>query len=656
MEINDVLNKLSTARMEYQTTNHSVLNRFVVPYFIDKCDLRASSHSVALVGSRGSGKSTYIQYFSHSTRFDPSLESVDEREFECIVLYWKPDITYCQGLKIEWLGDDAILFFMVHAALALLDELACMLENVNNHFPVVMHAIESKRNFLSCVSNVTRCNIESLDQLKRWIRDQRYNISTRLNPINTDGMISIEPKEMLVYLIGALREDCSNFSTSIFKIFIDEFELLTEHQQKIINTYRKESGKNLNWNVAYKANSSPTKETTSNQWLQRPDDFREEDLDGYIQENYKIYAAEILILTLQNAGLSCSGTQLTPQFLGNRNNVRSRKEKEYQNKTLDIVGRFLPTPSIKMLSEFCLEKKAIKNKVKDALSLNAIDKKTTDAILKDASLAITFLGTYKQKSFDPGIFTKYIEGDDSVHKKMRDKINSYEYNTLLSLNLQHAYIQIPVYAGFDRFVTMTTPNVRHFKELCFSALKQCNDVEVSHDIQTIEDIPVLPLECMHLGTISTSDSLVKEVISYPPYGNKLSQMVNRIGELFKISQKSVYQSEPERDIFSIEYDFAGEDRELEDFIQSALCWRVLVEDESRRIKDDIQSTNREFQLNPIYSAKFGISFRKKRGIVFTVEKFKCLISGTYDQYSVVRKSYQKQWKVDDGDIKQGILL
>ncbi|MFP3398356.1 hypothetical protein SB749_18710, partial [Brevibacterium sp. SIMBA_078] len=97
---------------------------------------------------------------------------------------------------------------------------------------------------------------------------------------------------------------------------------------------------------------------------------------------------------------------------------------------------------------------------------------------------------------------------------------------------------------------MTTPNIRHFKELCLSALKQSDDFDTNTIYTSVSDIKPISYTGMHLGAINSSSSLVKEVISYPPHGNKLSHMVNRIGELFRISQKSSYQSEPERDIFT----------------------------------------------------------------------------------------------------------
>ena len=658
MQVIDILNKLSTARQEFQTTNGSVINSFVVPFFVDKLDLRKISKSIALAGSRGSGKSTYIQYFSHATRFDKELPLISDDEFECILLYWKPDITYCQGLKSNWLGDDALRFFSIHAALSLLQEISNLIRNVSNHYPELTSELKNKRTFWSRISRVTATEISDLKTLNTWLMDYKYEISTRLNPVNLDGILSIEPKQMLVYLTDALRLDFDKFEDTTFKVFVDEFELLTKDQQQVINSYRKESNKKLNWNVAYKLNSKPTNETTTDQWLQSPDDYDEENLDSYIESNYKIFAAEIFILTLQNSGLTCEVAELTPSFLGNRANIEIRKDKLYQDKVLSLMSNILPTPSIKELSNICISNKSVRNKISTTLSTLNFTEEAIKKINEDTSLAITILGTYRQRNFDVKQITRYVHGKSSKAEitSVKDKISTFEFNTLLSLNLQNAFIQIPVYSGFDRFITMTTPNIRHFKELCLSALKQSDDFDTNTIYTSVSDIKPISYTGMHLGAINSSSSLVKEVISYPPHGNKLSHMVNRISELFRISQKSSYQSEPERDIFTFTYDYAGADKELEDFLNSALSWRVLVEDESRRIKDDKQITSKEFQLNPVYAPKFGISYRKKRGITFSMEQFKTIVSGSPASFDNIKKQYQQKWKSDDSDSQQGVLL
>ncbi|WP_201630002.1 hypothetical protein [Psychrobacter maritimus] len=659
MKIIDIINSLSTARMEHQTSNGSVLNRFVVPYFIDRLDLRNISHSIALVGSRGSGKSTFIQYFSHSTRFDKKKSTVDMDEFKSILFYWKPDTSYCQGLNKEWLGSDAMHFFNLHASLSLIEEILQLLKNSSHHFPEIITELDNNEIFWKAISKVTKQKITTLEYLEEWINEYKYEVSTRINPINTTNLLSPQPKPMLSFLLSSLKKSSSFFQDTNFKVYIDEFELLNVDQQKLINTYRKESNKDINWNVAYKFNSKPTRETTSDQWLQSPDDYREENLDKLIENDYRIYAAEIFILSLQNAGLTCNSIKLNPEFLGDRTKINIRKEQGYKKAVINIISKILPTPSISELSEKCLLNNSIQTKLKDVFQSLDIDSKFLKKAYSNPSLAITMIGTYKQKSFDKKIFCDYMDDiiDDVNRKKVKGKIDTFEYNTLLTLNLQHSSVETPLYAGFERFITMTTPNIRHFKELCLSSLKYSDDFdEESVEYETVSDIKPISELGMHLGAISTSSDLLKEIVSYPPHGRKLSQMVNRIGDLFKLSQNGSYQTEPERAIFTIDYDFSGSDLEIESLIDSAICWRVLVEDKLKRRKNETNIKNKEFQLNPIYSPNFGISYRKKTDLSLTLENFKIIVNGDSDSFSFFLKDYQKKWNSDSFISTQGILL
>ncbi|ALZ75377.1 hypothetical protein [Rheinheimera sp. F8] len=658
MLLNELINKLSTARLEFQSNNGSVLNKFVVPFFIDRLDLRNLSHSIALVGSRGSGKSTYIQHFSHATRFDVNLKNVEPNELKYVLFYWKPDIAYCQGLKSSWLGDDALRFFSVHSTLSLVEEICKFVKNASFHFENIKNELLENGKFWRVLTIISKQKVSNFSDIFTWISDQKYQLSTRLNPVNLDGLPSFETKYVVQYLLDCIRNECSDFSETNFKIFIDEFELLTENQQRLLNSYRKESTSSLSWNVAYKSNAAPTNETTTDQWLQAPDDYVSYNLDEFIKSDYRIFAAEIFLLTLQNAGIKCNIEELTPEFLGNRDNIESRKNPSYQDSVVSLLNRILPTPSVKDISSTAVANTAIRNKLLRLLETLSFSKNQIEKIFSDPSFAITILGTHRQRNFDLKEIAAYLNEEKSNERNRRflDKIKSYEFSTLISLNLQNASVNLPVYAGFERFITMTSPNVRHFKEICLNALKMSNDIDSKLNYIYLEDISPISLSGMHLGAVSTSSDLVREVISYPPFGRKLSHLVNRIGELFRISQKSSYQTEPERTVFSLKYDFAGSDVDLENIIESALSWRVIVASDSRRQKDEADSYNIEFQLNPVYAPKFGISYRKMRGVLLTVDDFKTIVAGSSEEFDSLRKKFQIKWKCTEDEVVQGVLL
>lgn len=657
MRIVEVLDKLSTARVEYKSKNNSVYSQFVVPTFIDKCDLRSLSHSISLSGSRGCGKTTYIKYFSHWTRFDSKREKVPLSEFDCIVLYWKPDITYCRGLTSNWLGDQSIQFFMLHASIELLSEFMEMVSNCTFHYKDIEKQVGEKQ-FWAVVSDIAKSKIESVQDARSWIRRMKFDLASRVNDRRVEGMIQIHVSEMLKYLVWSLKDSCSHFHSTKFKIYVDEFELLTSEQQEIINTFRKHSTMEVNWNVAYKANANPSIKTASSEWLQAPDDYREINLDSYIREGYESYAAEIFLLTLQNTGLQCEIGGVSPEFLGDRGNVEERKKKKHRDEVIEAINRILPTPKTKDLSEYAIKQNAVRNQIREAIkSLKLITPDYLERIIHDAELAITVWGIKNQRGFKEADVVGYLDNEDKSKQRMKEKIHNFQYNSLLSLNLQFAYLQIPVYSGFRRFATMSSSNIRYFKELCYNSLRQMLDDEEDTSVNSIEAFPAVKMESMQRGAIATSTAQVKEIVNYPPYGKTLATLVYRLGEIFSISQKSPVQTEPERNIFRIQEDFEGISSQHTDVINSAISWRVLIDQESKRERSRESTTyNREFYLNPIYAPYFGISFRVKRDITITPEEFEVLLLGEQKRFVDLRRHYIKKWKVDIDNTQPDLLL
>lgn len=645
--------------MEYESINQSMFNRFVVPFKIDQIDLRNQNISIALVGSRGSGKSTFIQYFSHATRFDIRLDSVNKSELDCIVLYWKPDIAYCQGLNEGWLGKEiSERFFMNHASLEIMDEFIKMVLNIKHHFPEELSKLNSTDcKLFNAFRKIADSEVKGFDSLSDWIDEQKFELSSRLNPLDVEGMLGLNPKDTLEYLIKCLEKDCPIFSNTHFKVFIDEFELLEKTQQRIINGYRKGSSAKLNWNVAYKLYSKISIETKSNQPLQEPDDYKIEVLDDLVSEDFSLYASEIFLLSVQSSGIDCSNIGIDPVILGDREKVSIRKEDKYRGKVIGAMKKLLPQPTkVQLSGKDYLNQSWLKKKIENIVKTENKDSSLVNEIMKDPSLAVTIVGTSKQKSFD---LDSFLEKSPSA----KEKISTYQFNSLLSFRNQNSQLNLPIYSGFERFIAITTPNVRHFKVLCFNSLKQLGEEDKNKMLSCFDEIPIISPNKMDNAAVSTAKNLIEEIISYPPYGNKLYMLVNRIGELFKASQKSHYQTEPERVIFAIKYDYANSDPDLESLLSAGEAWKVLISDDSKRLKSDSQYTSKEYVLNPIYSAKFGISYRKNRGIVFDLEEFKKIANGTSEEFETIRNRYRKKWKcdldenIDDGQIKeQGEIL
>lgn len=655
MDLKDIVHYLSTARSEFKSLTPSVYGRFVVPFYLEKNNLSRITHSVAVEGGRGCGKTMYLRYFSHWTQFDKQRTDVKSEDIETIILYWRPDTLYSRAVTKSWLTEEnARSFFCTLTALELFSEFISSLENVAHHFPTVLKELHPKSEFWMILSEVVS-GTDTIEATKSWINKEIFAVRTSINSNDVRNLKRLEPKALFDLLLPALRKSSSTLSKTKFKIFVDEFENLSVYQQKIINSYRKASDASLSWNVAHKQFANVSTETESEQQLQQPDDYRTISLDEELPKEYDILASEIFILTLQEAGLSCAIEQLNPSHLGDPKYTSSRRDGVYQARLRDIMERIFPTPSEKELAKIAMDSPAARKQVTEKLlGLPQVTPDLVEKTMEEApDVAVTTWCVSNQRSFESRDYIQYMQAG-RTGKAYTEKVQHFRYGALLTLNLREAYVDIPVYAGFDRFVIMAKGSIRHFNELCYQSIRlQESEREIS--VQNIESFPPLSAKHMHNGAKVASAYIVEEIVSFTPNGKTLFSIVKRFGDLFQMAQRSLYQSEPERNHFFVDHDFGKLPEKIDELIRQAKCWRVLIQHGTTKDKDPDRIASTEYVLNPIFSPNFGISYRKKRRIDLTVHELETIFFGESEQYEKLRSRYIASWK-SDLDEKQGKLL
>ena len=123
---------------------------------------------------------------------------------------------------------------------------------------------------------------------------------------------------------------------------------------------------------------------------------------------------------------------------------------------------------------------------------------------------------------------------------------------------------------------------------------------------------------------------------------KLEYLYPELGNLFGELRKRESQSEPEQNQFSVK---GGMSAECAQILRELVKWSVLYE--TKLTKQKGLEVGEEYQLNPIYSAFFTISFRKKRRIELTAEDVVKLYKGTEADYKhIIRRMTQKFAKPD----------
>lgn len=626
--IKDVLTNLSIARTEFRVNNSSVLSSFVKPPFFEEINILNYEHSIALVGGRGSGKTMYLRYFSHWTQFGEGA-TPNREDLEDIVLYWKPDTIFSRAIERRRLDTDlADILFQSLISIEITKELISLVQNVTNHFSDETHNLSLKEDMTSIINRIYGTEINSIE-----------NVNFELDLLFSDiygKVLSGEPCKLIIAstsikLILKKLKEYTLFEKTSFKIYIDEFENFTLKQQAFINALRKHSDNFISWNVAYKAyadisNYVAVSDDPESEQLQKQNDYREINIDNIIENSNEAeiggFFAKILLVTIDKEKYSKltleDSSKLVKKILVQRNiNDLIRNYAHDNNGFSTRLSSILTNPS------------------------SSVDKKLIDKIIAQPILAVTLVAIKDQRTFQIKTLEDYLLNtlDTAEKKKIEEKIRHYAPSGVYKLNIMSAYNNIPVYSGFDRFINLSSLNVRHFLELCYQTFLLHLKAEDSNKELKIYDLFDIQDSTMHKAAKITSNKLLSEIPSFAPMGQRLNIVVQRLGELFRIAHQKNPITEPEINHFGTTTDSL--DIEIQKVLKQALCWNVLIQLKMTKEKNNIDTNKYDYQLNPIYAPAFDISYRKMHKQKFLLTELKLLFNGSNDEWINYRKIKEK---------------
>lgn len=618
ISIQNLLKNVSVARAEFKAQNESVFSSFVKPPFYEQINILNAQHSIALVGGRGSGKTMYLKYFSHWSQLDitatPTTDSLKN-----VILYWKPNTIFLRSLERGWIEEKyANQAFQSFVSIEITKEVISFLSNALHHFPDDILLVLEQSNFIKKINQIFELSIDSLQDANIHLDLLMGEISSKA--LNEDNFKILSPENIIKILVTSLTQTKLFKSLSI-KIFIDEFENLSINQQSYINGLRKHSNSMISWNVAYKAFATVSNYVYTNspdsEQLQKQNDYRVIDIDNIIKnyhdkKNIRAidgFFSKILLVSINKEQF------LTYEF----------------SESLALVSHILKQNSLKeLVVKYSDSNKNFIPRVLKQLSdlKEPIGEELFNKIGENPYLAISLTVIKKHNNFSIETLKSYLDKtiDDVSKRKFEEKQNHYIPAAIYKLNIASSYNNIPIYSGFDKFMTLCSGNVRHFLELCYQSFQLYFAEQTNNEDDTIEitSMKSISSQLMHKGATQTSEELVKEVISFAPMGQKLDMLVSRLGELFRISHQADVITEPEQNHFSLTTGTV--DEKTQKIISQALCWNVLIEHRITKERD-IDRSLKDYQLNPIYAPAFGISYRKMHKVSFSVANFQ-IICGT----------------------------
>lgn len=631
-----------------------VTDEFIVPFFYDSLTLLRDRKSVRVVGGRGCGKTIFLRYFSQRTQLSRKRSELPAEIFrQGIGLYWRTDTGFCDLMKPEWVGEQkASMAFIHYVAAVVLEELGCFVESLSGA-PLAGASIDLRnRPVPASIRILLGADVTHYGQIRDFAKEKRFELSHWLQNPDTVPPRFFRLDDLLAELADDIAIADSRLDKLFFRVFVDEFENLKPNQQQLICDLVKHPRDRYSFNIAMRRDSVQDLKTSGNEQIVEPHDIRTIDLErelGDKDEDFKIFAAELLLMKFdKQTEINCPAFDVSR--LRDPTRLLERLDPSYRKAIKNAASMLLPGRSAPDIAAEVNEDGPLKKRWTDVASRGLHRHKAKGLTANDfwrasqpaASVVAGFL--LNRDSPSPAEIRRNLMAYESSQKRenpFTDWISNNLYGALFYLYDGLPRRANPLYAGFDRYCQMAAPNLRFFIEFCHTALREAA-FQTSPDASS--NVDSIPEEIQALAAKDSSSIMLKDVPNLGLRGRELETLLRRLGRLFQAAHRRASLSEPEINHFSID----GADKEAlteatKSLLREARIWSVLYEDKDTKNKADSSLAQVDYIPNPIYSAHFGISYRKRRKLTLKASEVNLIFTATDAHFETLLKSYISDW-------------
>jgi hypothetical protein len=645
------MNKLAAAQAFAKNRSEEgeldLWGEFVVPLYFDKLSLDEIRKPIVFEGGRGCGKTTLLRYLSHATQLSQKRQITKETLPKQLGLYLRADTRYLRAFQGEALTPDNWQKAFEHdICLIIVTELLSALNALITPNRIAEFGEVQKVRLTSFTDFISDGPVEPSAMLT-YVKSMRNHLAMWLNnPEDYRKPQFLPLKQVILTLIDDIRAQAPQLSSTVFFVYLDEYENLLPYQMRVINTHLKHSGDPLVFHVATKRNGMATRETLSEERIQQSHDFNVFDVEAHLEPDFQLFAAELFCFRLRKKGFKIGPDAISTELLCSPSDLSRRREDEvYKRVTIEAARRILPRRRRVEAARSVLKEGGLRNKLKQQLDEvlgRAKDSLKADLFLRDdVPIESVCTGALLHQGKDPRMVLSELEkaAAGEVSKfKTADWSHTYFQGCLYYLYLPQQKPCI-LYAGFDAFLSISKENARHFLELCHLTML---NVELTAD----GDIMPVDPEKQAAAARSASAVFMKETQGSGQYGNRLFHVANTLGQIFRLSHSRPSQSEAERTHFSISSGELGD--EATTILSECIKWSVLFTAKETKVKD-IKLASEDFVLNPIFAPHFGISYNKGRKLEIKADDATRLLRGSRDEMNLLVRGYQKSWQLDEGE-------
>lgn len=592
---------------------------FIVPPFFERLDIKKQSKSVVIMGGRGTGKTTLLRYFCHASQFSPRRGDPSDVDLSHVGLYWRADTNFLNSFVGEEQSPRIWAAAFQHVlACELGAEIIKSLHNLNC-------TIERREKFglldqvdLTALTGFDESLGSSLADLAIYLKRSRMKLSAWLNNLESqDQPVFLPAGDFLNELVSAVKEQVPYLSNTTFAVFIDEYENLRDEQQKYINGLLKHCKKPLLFNIAMKRNGWRTQETIGPESIQDISDYRIIDLEELLADDFELFAAELLFFRLGETDPNLiKSLPIIPERLRSVDFLKQRYANEkYRSEVISAAGIVLPRVSengaaARVLNDGVLSNTLYK-KIEHALKRRQSRNQAEEYIDKEKPEASVIMpALLNREREDPDLLLKEFRALKSGEARRLERSSDLVTNNLFGC-VNEIYLASRrnsiLFSGFKTLTLMARGNIRHLLELIYRVFR-------GYGGEVIDELPTIPPDVQAEAIKAASESILATVTGHGTYGPQLYALVQCLGSVFRERHRSVKQSEPEINHFTIaEGDI---DVKLRDYLNEAEKWSILFLTRETKMKST-GATSSDYVLNPIFASYFQISFRKKRSLALS---------------------------------------
>jgi len=533
-----------------------------------------------LIGGRGTGKTTVLKGLTYRGQYelvdrDPSKL----RDIRFIGLYYRVNtnrVTAFQGAEIP---EERWISYFAHYVNLVFSQL--VLDFVAWHQEQTGERVVVPRESLRTISlSLALDPVQSLNELADAVEDALVTFESAVNTIadSQPDRLSLQAVP-LDHLTTALLK-LSPFKGKQFYFLVDEFENLSDYQQRVLNTVIKHSGAPYTFKIGVRELGWRQRATlAAHEQLSHPADYaRIRLLDVLKGAKFKAFAQRV---------------------------VETRFRKAYADVDPKLLRMEHWLPDLTEMDEADLL--ADENQLASILASLRREASGEEMLVANGmrSGELLFIH-YWASAPDRGSLVENLRDWIADEPKWRARMVNHFHASLFAIRKGKTGIR-KYYAGWEAFLSLSNGNIRYLIELVHTAfLRQLDDGQepptpASPDVQTRAAQEVGGKNLSELEGLSVE-------------GAKLTKLLLSLGRVFQLLASDPAGHAPETNQFHLgrsARDPLLEKRALQ-LIDHAVMHQAVVRFSGSKPADDTDTMEYDYALHPIFAPLFIFSYRRKR--------------------------------------------